>query len=42
MQLQKEPIKPRWSPLLEIPIGRARQSWERFVSERYWNVPLEP
>ena len=42
MHLLKAPVKPTWSPLLEIPIGRVRQSWERFVSERYWNVPLEP
>lgn len=42
MNLLGEPRKPRWSPLLEIPLGRVRQSWERFVSEKYWDAPLEP
>lgn len=42
MKLLSRPRKPHWSPLLEIPLGRVRQSWERFVSEKYWNSPLEP
>ena len=42
LRLLKRPVIPRWSPTIEIPIGRVRQSWERFVSERYWNVTLEP
>ena len=36
------PRKPRWAPTLGVPIARVRQSWQKFVSERYWNVPLEP
>jgi 5-methylcytosine-specific restriction endonuclease McrA len=42
LKLLKSPIAPRWSPTLEIPIGRVRQSWERFVSDRYWDTTLEP
>jgi 5-methylcytosine-specific restriction endonuclease McrA len=42
LHLLKKPVPPRWSPTLEIPLGRVKQSWERFVSERYWNVTLEP
>ncbi len=41
MRMLKKPEKPRWSPVLEVPVGRVRQSWERFVSEAYWNVKLE-
>jgi hypothetical protein len=40
MRMLKRPEKPRWSPVLEVPLGRVRQSWERFVSEAYWNVKL--
>ena len=42
MQLLKQPVKPRWSPILEVPIGRVRQSWSRFVSDAYWDAKLEP
>ena len=42
VRLRKKPIAPTWTPTLEVPIARLRQSWEKFVSERYWNVPLEP
>jgi len=42
LKLLKRPSKPRWSPLIEIPVARVRQSWERFVSDRYWDAPLEP
>jgi 5-methylcytosine-specific restriction endonuclease McrA len=42
MRLLRQPLKPDWTPSLGVPLGRVRQSWERFVSERYWNVPLAP
>jgi 5-methylcytosine-specific restriction endonuclease McrA len=42
LTLLTRPAKPKWTPTLEIPIGRVRQSWERFVSDRYWDVTLEP
>ncbi len=42
MQLLRPPVAPHWTPIMEVPIARVRQSWRRFVSERYWEVPLEP
>ncbi len=39
--LLQTPRAPRWSPTFEARIGTVRQSWERFVSDRYWNVPLK-
>ncbi len=42
MRLLGRPEKPDWTPFLEIPVGRVRQSWRRFVSERYWEARLEP
>lgn len=42
MKLLKRPIVPKWSPILDVPVGRVRQSWTRFVSDAYWNVRLEP
>jgi len=41
-KLLKPPIEPSWGPIFEAPIGRVRVSWEKFVSERYWNTTLEP
>lgn len=42
LRLAIEPKRPRWSPALEIPIGRRLHSWERFISDRYWDIELEP
>ncbi len=42
LKLTHKPVRPKWTPALEVPISRMRQSWERFVSDRYWDVPLEP
>lgn len=42
MPLQRQPTAPPWTPTLEVPIAQVRQSWERFVSRSYWDVPLEP
>jgi len=39
MRLRKEPIRPKWRPTFHS--GIALDSWEKFVSEMYWNVPLE-
>lgn len=41
MSLLAEPTKPAWKPTLKIPLGRVRQSWEKFVSEQYWDTVLE-
>ncbi len=42
MHLLQPPRRPPWTPLLTVPLGRVRQSWEQFVSDRYWDVALEP
>jgi 5-methylcytosine-specific restriction endonuclease McrA len=42
MHLRCEPKAPKWLPTLAVPIARVRQSWQKFVSEQYWNVRLEP
>lgn len=42
MQRRCEPKAPTWLPTLAVPIARVRQSWQKFVSEQYWDVRLEP
>ncbi len=42
LTLMRLPFRPGWSPSIGVPVARVRQSWEKFVSETYWNVPLEP
>ena len=42
LALLRAPFRPRWTPILAIPVGRQRQAWSRFVSERYWNIELQP
>ena len=42
MHLIRRPVAPRWTPIMEVPIARVRQSWRKFVSDRYWDVPLQP
>jgi 5-methylcytosine-specific restriction endonuclease McrA len=41
MHLVRLPTKPPWSPCLTVTVARRRASWEKFVSEQYWNVSLE-
>ncbi len=41
-RLRRQPEAPRWRPMLGLPIARVRQSWEKFVSDKDWNVRLEP
>ena len=39
MRLRKQPVKPKWNPGFS---NRTRiPSWDKFVSEVYWNVELE-
>ncbi len=40
MRLRKEPIRPTWKPLYARHSVRI-ESWSKFISETYWNVPLE-
>ncbi len=42
LRLARPPVRPQWAPTLGVPVARVRQSWAKFVSEGYWNVPLEP
>lgn len=41
MKLLRPPERPRWAPFLEISVTRRCESWETFLSERYWDVALE-
>ena len=38
--LRLEPGRPDWRGALEISLGRRKASWEKFISDRYWNVEL--
>ncbi len=42
LKLLSRPRVPKWNPILEISLGRVRSSWEKFVSDSYWNTTLEP
>lgn len=40
MRLRKTPVRPTWKPLYARHTMRI-ESWSKFISETYWNVPLE-
>jgi 5-methylcytosine-specific restriction endonuclease McrA len=40
MKLRRPPIRPSWKPLYDA-AGIRIASWSRFLSDAYWNVPLE-
>lgn len=40
MKLARAPVRPEWKPLYARHATRI-ESWSKFVSESYWNVPLE-
>lgn len=40
LSLRRKPYKPRWTPRLLVARVPMKTSWERFVSEAYWNVEL--
>ena len=40
MKLRKEPVRPTWKPIYARNAVRI-ESWSKFISETYWNVPLE-
>lgn len=42
MRLLHPPAEPSWTPIMEVPVARVRQSWKRFVSDRYWDSTLQP
>ncbi len=41
MHLVRPPARPPRSPCLTVTVTRRRASWEKFVSEQYWNVSLD-
>ena len=40
MKLRKTPIRPQWKPFYDASPIRI-ESWSRFLSEAYWNVPID-
>jgi len=40
MSLIRPPVRPRWEPHLALPITQRKQSWQRFISDQYWNTEL--
>lgn len=42
MRLIRPATEPKMRVLISIPMGKVYQSWQNFVSERYWNAPLDP
>jgi len=42
MKLLKKPRRPRWSPSFGIPLRHRKASWEKFISDVYWDIELEP
>ena len=42
MRLRKKPVKPSWNAFITISRRRRCESWNRFISEAYWEVELEP
>src|SRR5271157_578815 len=40
MKLRRVPLRPAWKPLYDASSIRIA-SWSRFLSDAYWNVPLE-
>ena len=42
MKLTRQPKRPEWATHVGVRLGRHRKpSWERFVSEAYWNTELQ-
>ena len=41
MGLVRKPLRPHWSPCLQVSMKSRRASWERFVSDQYWSVTLD-
>jgi 5-methylcytosine-specific restriction endonuclease McrA len=42
MKPLKAPRKPRWAPSFTVPLRHRRASWEKFVSDLYWDIELQP
>ncbi len=42
MRLRAVPSEPDWRPTLRVPVGGVRQTWQKFVSDSYWDAELKP
>jgi 5-methylcytosine-specific restriction endonuclease McrA len=42
MKLVRQPRRPRWAPSFGIPLKHRKESWEKFISDVYWDIELEP
>ena len=42
MRLRATPVMPKWRPTLDVAVAQMRQSWQKFVSDKYWDTTLEP
>lgn len=41
MRLRSTPAEPDWVPHVELTLGYRRQSWAKFISDRYWDTELK-
>ena len=40
MKLKVKPVRPRWSQIHRLPLRPIWSSWEKFVSDAYWQSEL--
>src|SRR5512143_342332 len=38
MRLIRQPVEPKWTPCVTIPLGHRKTSWQQFINNEYWNV----
>ncbi len=41
MKLRRPPARPAWKPVFSMRLATIPRSWQDFLSDAYWNVPLE-
>lgn len=41
MKLIRKPERPKAAFYLSIPLGKKKRSWDKFISDAYWNVELD-
>jgi len=42
MKLLRQPVAPHGMTSIRVPLFKKKQSWDKFISEAYWNVELLP
>ena len=42
LKLRRQPKKPTWKALVQVPARDRRESWDKFLSRAYWEIELEP